>query len=131
MQKYFKKIIAQNPEDLKIISALCSEAEVNQKDIKFLKKNKIFLMPLVRIDRENTDKINYINSMLKFEYISVSKSKNINQDDSENILKLMLIDVLKRGNYLDFFLIFDKNKIITLTGEVTEVILEDLKQVDD
>ncbi len=88
-------------------------------------------MPLVRIDRENTDKINYINSMLKFEYISVSKSKNINQDDSENILKLMLIDVLKRGNYLDFFLIFDKNKIITLTGEVTEVILEDLKQVDD
>lgn len=131
MQKYFKKIIAQTPEDLKIISALCSEAEVNQKDIKFLKKNKIFLMPLVRIDRENTDKINYINSMLKFEYISVSKSKNINQDDSENILKLMLIDVLKRGNYLDFFLIFDKNKIITLTGEVTEVILEDLKQVDD
>ncbi len=131
MQKYFKKIIAQNPEDLKIISALCSEAEVNQKNIKFLKKNKIFLMPLVRIDRENTDKINYINSMLKFEYISVSKSKNINQDDSENILKLMLIDVLKRGNYLDFFLIFDKNKIITLTGEVTEVILEDLKQVDD
>ena len=131
MQKYFKKIIAQTPEDLKIISALCSEAEVNQKDIKFLKKNKIFLMPLVRIDRENTDKINYINSMLKFEYISVSKSKNINQDDSENILKLMLIDVLKRGNYLDFFLIFDKNKIITLTAEVTEVILEDLKQVDD
>tara|TARA_Y100000816_G_C25768293_1_gene403411 strand:+ start:118 stop:513 length:396 start_codon:yes stop_codon:yes gene_type:complete len=131
LQKYFKKIIAQNPEDLKIISALCSEAEVNQKNIKFLKKNKIFLMPLVRIDRENTDKINYINSMLKFEYISVSKSKNINQDDSENILKLMLIDVLKRGNYLDFFLIFDKNKIITLTGEVTEVILEDLKQVDD
>lgn len=131
MQKYFKKIIAQTPEDLKIISALCSEAEVNQKDIKFLKKNKIFLMPLVRIDQENSDKINYINSMLKFEYISVSKSKNINQDDSENILKLMLIDVLKRGNYLDFFLIFDKNKIITLTAEVTEVILEDLKQVDD
>ena len=131
MQKYFKKIIAQNPEDLKIISALCSEAEVNQKDIKFLKKNKIFLMPLVRIDQENSDKINYINSMLKFEYISASKSKNINQDDSENILKLMLIDVLKRGNYLDFFLIFDKNKIITLTAEVTEVILEDLKQVDD
>ena len=131
MQKYFKKIIAQTPEDLKIISALCSEAEVNQKDIKFLKKNKIFLMPLVRIDQENSDKINYINSMLKFEYISASKSKNINQDDSENILKLMLIDVLKRGNYLDFFLIFDKNKIITLTGEVTEVILEDLKQVDD
>ena len=131
MQKYFKKIIAQTPEDLKIISALCSEAEVNQKDIKFLKKNKIFLMPLVRIDQENSDKINYINSMLKFEYISASKSKNINQDDSENILKLMLIDVLKRGNYLDFFLIFDKNKIITLTAEVTEVILEDLKQVDD
>ena len=88
-------------------------------------------MPLVRIDQENSDKINYINSMLKFEYISASKSKNINQDDSENILKLMLIDVLKRGNYLDFFLIFDKNKIITLTAEVTEVILEDLKQVDD
>ena len=33
--KYLKKIIAQSPEDLNIISACCSEGVVNIKDIKY------------------------------------------------------------------------------------------------
>ena len=47
--QYLKKIIAQTPEDLHIISACCSEGKVNIDDVKYLASNKIFLIfdPLV------------------------------------------------------------------------------------
>ena len=48
-KKFLKKIIAQNQDDLRIISALCSGALVNQSKIKYLKKNKVFL-ELIAID---------------------------------------------------------------------------------
>ena len=51
--KFLKKIIAQNQEDLRVISALCSESKIKQSEIKFLKKNKIFLISLEREDKEN------------------------------------------------------------------------------
>ena len=37
IKKFYKKVIAQRPEDLSIISALCSQAKVKQSDIKYLK----------------------------------------------------------------------------------------------
>ena len=39
--QYLKKIIAQSPEDLNVISACCSEGRVNIKDVKYLASNKI------------------------------------------------------------------------------------------
>ena len=39
IKKFYKKVIAQRPEDLSIISALCSQAKVKQSDIKYLKNN--------------------------------------------------------------------------------------------
>ena len=54
-KKFLKKIIAQNQEDLRVISALCSEATIKQSDIKFLKKNKIFLIFFERINKEKTN----------------------------------------------------------------------------
>ena len=53
-KRFLKKIIAQNQEDLRVISALCSEAKIKQSEIKFLKDNKIFLISL---ERENKKKI--------------------------------------------------------------------------
>ena len=46
-KKFLKKIIAQSPEDLQIISACCSEAKVKISDIKYLPSNKIFLLSLL------------------------------------------------------------------------------------
>ena len=48
-ERFLKKIIAQNQEDLRVISALCSEAKIKQSEIKFLKENKIFLIYLQHI----------------------------------------------------------------------------------
>ena len=74
-KRFLKKIIAQSPEDLQIISACCSEAKVKISDIKYLPSNKIFLLSLSRIDRENENNKNLIKSVIKFEFIDSSKSK--------------------------------------------------------
>ena len=86
-KKFLKKIIAQNQEDLRVISALCSQAKIKQSDIKFLKDNKIFLISLERENKEKNNSIEKIKSILKFEFIEKSQSKNISQNNEENILE--------------------------------------------
>ena len=60
-KKFLKKIIAQSPEDLQMISACCSEGKVKISDIKYLPSNKIFLISILRKDRENEDDNKKIN----------------------------------------------------------------------
>ena len=78
-EKFLKKIITQNQDDLRIISALCSGAKIKQSEIKFLKENKIFLISLQRENKEKANSNEKINSIIKFEFIDESKSKNIDQ----------------------------------------------------
>ena len=86
-KKFFKKIIAQSPDDLQIISACCSEAKVKTSEIKYLSSNKIFLLSLLRFDKENENNKNSIkNSILKFEFIQSSKSKNIDQNSPKILM---------------------------------------------
>ena len=94
--KFLKKIIAQNQDDLRVISALCSEAKIKQSDIKFLKDNKIFLISLERENKEKNNSKEKINSILKFEFIEKSQSKNIDQNNKDNILLLLAIDLFKK-----------------------------------
>ena len=130
-KKFLKKIIAQSPEDLQVISACCSEAKVNTSEIKYLSSNKIFLLSILRIDRENENNKNLINSIIKFEFIESSKSKNIDQNNSNLLLELLAIDIFKRDHNFEITLLFSKNRFITLTTEVIEVTLEDQKLEDD
>ena len=130
-KKFLKKIIAQSPEDLQIISACCSEAKVKISEIKYLSANKIFLLSLVRIDKENEDNKNSINSVIKFEFIDSSKSKNINQNNQNILLELLAIDILKKNNNFEITLLFSKNRFITLTTEVIDVTLEDQNLEND
>ena len=131
IKKFLKKIIAQNQEDLRVISALCSEAKIMQSEIKFLKDNKIFLISLERENKEKNNSIEKIKSILKFEFIEKSQSKNISQNNEENILELLAIDLFKKQNNYEIILLFSNNGIITLEAEIMEVNLEDLRQVDD
>lgn len=130
-KKFLKKIIAQNQEDLRVISALCSESKIKQTEIKFLKDNKIFLIFLERENKEKNNTKEKISSILKFEFIEKSQSKNINQTNDENILELLAIDLFKKQNNYEIILLFSNNGIITLNAEVMEVTLEDLRQVND
>ena len=128
---YLKKIIARSAEDLQIISACCSEGKVKINDIKYLKKNKIFLIYINRIAKEIENSSNKLNSIIRFEYIQASKSKNIDQKKQNQDLELISIDIFKKNNIFEITLLFMDNKIITLTAEIIEVTLEDQKNIND
>ena len=128
---YFKKIIAQSPEDLQTISACCSGAKTKASEIKYLSSNKILLMSLSRLDKENENNNKKINSIIKFEFVDSLKSKNIDQNDTELILELIAIDIFKRKHNFEIIFIFSRNRLITLQTEVIEALLEDQKLIND
>ena len=130
-KKYLKKIIAQSPEDLQIISACCSESKVKTSNIKYLPSAKIFLLSLSRLDKEQENNKKKINSIIKFEFAESTKSKNIDQKNPELVLELLAIDIYKKNYDFQITLLFSKNRIITLNAEVIEVTLEDQKVLYD
>ena len=127
-KKYLKKIIAQSPLDLKMISACCSEAKLKLSDIKYLPKNKLFLISIERLNKEIENKSEKINSIIKFEFIESSKSKNIDQSNQEIILELLAIDLVKKNQNYEIILLLSNNAFITLSAEIIEVTLEDQKK---
>ena len=128
---FLKKIIAQNIGDLRVISALAHKSKIQQNNIKYLKKNKIFLLPIERIDRDNISSNKKINSIIKFDFIEGSKSKNIDQNNKKNVLELLAIEQFKRKNLLEIILLFSNNAAITLFTEIIDVTLEDIINNDD
>jgi len=127
---YFTKIIAKDPKGIQVISACCSEAKVNVEEIKFLKKNKIFLLLLERLNKEK-DKKEKIKSICKFEFVDNVKSKNIDQNDKNSILELLAIDLFRDGENYEIRLLFKNNAFITLSTEVLEITLEDQNKIND
>ena len=126
-KRFLKKIIAQTPKDLQIISAFCSEAIVKLDNIKYLPKNKLFLISLERLNKESKKKNKKINSIIKFEFIDSSKSININQNNNDLPLQLLAINLFKKESNYEITLLFSNNGIITLSAEIIEVTLEDQK----
>ena len=129
--QYLKKIIAKSTDDLQFISACCYQAKVKISDIKYLPKNKIFIISLERYNRETEEKKNKINSIIKFEFIESTKSKKIDQNDPDLILELLAIDIFKKNFKYEIVLLFSNNKIINLNAEVIEITLEDQIKIND
>ena len=130
-KKYLKKIIAKSPDDLQFIAACCHQAKVKVSDMKYLPKNKIFIMFLERYNRETEEKKSKINSIIKFEFIESTKSKKIDQNNPDLILELLAIDVFKKNFKYEIVLLFSNNKIINLNAEVIEITLEDQIKIND
>ena len=124
-KKYLSKIIASDNEGLQMISACCAGAEVVVKDIKYLKKNKVFLLFLKRNKIETENESKKINSICKFEFVDRVKSKNIKQEYVDQKLELITIDYLKNNDNYEISLIFTNNAYITLSTEIIEVTLDD------
>ena len=122
-KKYFKKILVQNPKDLQIISALSAESTAKVSDIKYLSKNKIFILSVDRKDKENND--DPINSIIKFSFIDACKSKNVDQKNPEKVLKLITIDVFKKNHNYEILLLFSENSYISLESEIIDAELID------
>ncbi len=129
-KKYLAKIIAKDPNGLQVISACCSDGEVKVDEIKFLKKNKLFLLSIKRLNKEK-DKNQKIKSICKFEFVDGVKSKNIDQNDKNIILELLAIDIFKVKENFEITLLFKNNAFITLFTEVLEITLEDQNKLND
>ncbi len=129
-KKYLAKIIAKDPNGLQVISACCSDAKAKVEEIKFLKKNKLFLLLIERLNKENDSK-EKIKSVCKFEFVDDVKSKNIDQKNKNNILDLVAINLFKVGEKFEITLLFKNNALITLLSEVLEVTLEEQNKLND
>ena len=129
-KKYLSKIIANDNEGLQMISACCAGAEIKVSEIKYLQKNKVFLLSLKRNKIETENEGKKVNSICKFEFVDSVKSKNINQENVDQKLELITMDYLKNNNNYEINLIFTNNAYITLSTEIIEVTLDDQNKID-
>ena len=129
MTKYFAKIIANDQEGLRMISACAEGAKVKVSDIKYLKSNKVFLLSIERKKIETDEVDKKINSICRFDFVDSVKSKNINQLNREMILELLGIDYLKNKDDYEINLIFSNNAHIVLSTEALEIRLEDQSEI--
>ena len=125
IKRYLAKIIAKDSQGLQLISAYCADAKVKITEIKYLPKNKIFLLSLERLSKESDNNNFKINSICKFEFVDSVKSKNVNQNNLNLVLELFTIDLLKNKENYEINLIFSNNAYITLSTEIVEATLED------
>ncbi len=112
-----------------MISACSSAAKVKISDIKYLASNKVFLLSVERIKVENENEDKKVNSILRFDFVEKSRSKNIDQSNQEAVLELVGIDYLKNNDVYEINLIFNNNAHIALTTETIEARLEDQSEI--
>ena len=129
-KKYLSKIIANDNEGLQMIAACCAGAEIKVSDIKYLQKNKVFLISLKREKNETGNEGKKVNSICKFEFVDIVKSKNIIQGDIDQKLQLITMDYLKNNDNYEISLIFTNNAYITLSTEIIEVTLDDQNKIN-
>ena len=112
-----------------MISACSSAAKVKISDIKYLASNKVFLLSVERIKVENENEDKKVNSILRFDFVEKSRSKNIDQSNQEEVLELVGIDYLKNNDVYEINLIFNNNAHIALSTETIEARLEDQSEI--
>ena len=126
------KLLGRSDEDLKTISAYLQDSIIFQKDITFLKKNKIFLILANRFMWEDAEKGLFrenkrIRCALRFDQVSNVICKNINQKKKNKVLELLAIKNLTiKDQSIEISLIFAGDSIITILAEEIEVLLDDL-----
>ena len=125
------RLIGNNVEDLKIISAYCQDAIIKITNLVYLKKNKIFIAKLSRFMWEDLEKgvfrkYKRIDSYLRFNFIEKVVSKNIDQKKGRKNLELLTIKpFLDKNNFYEINLIFSGNGVISIKSESIDVILDD------
>jgi len=127
--EYRPQIIASDLDGLQVVSACSAGAKVRVADIKFLLSNKVFLLSIERTKIETNQEDKRINSVLRFNNVLKSKSKNIDQNNKELVIELMAIDYLKNNNDYEINLMFENNAHISLVVEALEILLEDQNEI--
>jgi|TARA_Y100001970_G_scaffold1633_1_gene1913 hypothetical protein len=125
------KLIANNSEDLKVISAHLQDSIVSTLDIANLKKNRIFLLQLNRFMWEDVEKGVFrknkrIRTILKFENVLGVLSRNINPKGKERFLDFLTMESnILEDKTCEINLIFSGDVVIKIKAEVIEITLDD------
>ena len=125
------KLIANNSEDLKVISAHLQDSIVSTLDIANLKKNRIFLLQLNRCMWEDVEKGVFrknkrIRTILKFENVLGVLSRNINPKGKERFLDFLTMESnILEDKTCEINLIFSGDVVIKIKAEVIEITLDD------
>jgi len=131
-EKFNLKLVGQNQEDLKVISAYLQDSVVVIKDIVFLKKNRTFVMMMNRFMWEDVERGVFrenkrIRCAVKFEEVISVMSKNINQKNENKPLECLAIEsslITEEKYKINVF--FAGGGIITIILEVIQVIMYDI-----
>ena len=125
------KLLANNTNDLQVISAHLQDSILTTKNIANLKKNRLFLLEFNRFMWEDIEKgilrkNKRIRSILKIDNVISVQSKNINQENKDRFLEFLTIEVDENtNNNYNLNLIFAGDALIRITVEVIEVYLDD------
>jgi len=120
------KLIAQNDEQLTILSSLAQDSIIKSNEMGYDKKNKRFalLMNRYRHEEENPSRI---RTAIHFDYVESVKSVGIDKESKDEILVLLAIrfEIKSKPSGL-IFLEFSNNKSISLDVESIEAFLTDM-----
>ena len=131
-EKINLKLIGNNQEDLKVISAYLQDSIVIVKDIIFLKQNRTFVMIVNRFMWEDVEKGVFrqnkrIRCAVKFEEALKVKSKNINQKNKNEPLEYLAIKSSSTFNETyEIKIFFAGDSTITIISETINVVMHDL-----
>tara|TARA_Y100000590_G_scaffold20644_1_gene24063 strand:- start:1491 stop:1940 length:450 start_codon:yes stop_codon:yes gene_type:complete len=131
-EKFNLKLVGQNQEDLKVISAYLQDSVVIIKDIVFLKKNRTFVMMVNRFMWEDVERGVFreskrIRCAVKFDEVISVMSKNINQKNENKPLECLAIESsLTTEEKYKINIFFAGGGIITIILEVIQVIMYDI-----
>ena len=120
------KLIAQNDEQLTILSSLAQDSIIKSNEMGYDKKNKRFalLMNRYRHEEENPSRI---RTAIHFDYVESVKSVGIDKESKDEILVLLAIRFeIKSKPSGVIFLEFSNNKSISFDVESIEAFLTDM-----
>ena len=120
------KLIAQDDEQLTILSSLAQDSIIKSNEMGYDKKNKRFalLMNRYRHEEENPSRI---RTAIHFDYVESIKSVGIDKESKDEILVLLAIRFeIKSKPSGSIFLEFSNNKSISFDVESVEAFLTDM-----
>ena len=137
-EENYKKLslIAQNEEDLVVISTLCQDSIIKIANIKWAKKSKRFYLLINRfcwelndLSKKKSSNMLRINSLISLNSVLSVKSAGIQQNNNSDITSLLTINY----NFFNFEkqaidLIFSGNSQISLNIECIDVFLKDISE---
>ncbi|PPR78720.1 MAG: hypothetical protein CFH01_00829 [Alphaproteobacteria bacterium MarineAlpha2_Bin1] len=124
-----KNILAIDFFDLDIISSMVQDSIILKSNMKFLKKQRSFIVLANRFKWEERDKQERIYSIIRFQGVLSVKTKSFSKEKENLPLELLAINYQTDGEHLiHIYLHFSGGAIIDLEVECVECILKDLSE---